>query len=82
MKVHIYIDPAAVPQFYRARSVPFAHREKVEQALDHLMEKGTIDPVQFSQWATPTVPVVNTNGSIGICKDYKLTVKKVLRLAQ
>ena len=70
--------PAAALQFYRARPDPFAQHEKMEQALDHIVEKGTTGPVQFSQWATPIVPVVKTS----IRRDCKLTVNKTSRLAQ
>ena len=35
-KVKIHVDPQVTPKFYRARSVPYALREKVEEALNKL----------------------------------------------
>ena len=43
----------AKPKFYKARTVPMALKEKVEQKLSSLQ---SISPVQFSPWASPIVP--------------------------
>ena len=54
-----------------------ALRDKLEQELEHLQRDGITEPVRFSEWAAPMVPVVKTDGSLRICGDYKLTVKTV-----
>jgi hypothetical protein len=82
VKARIHMDPEAVPQYFRARPVPFALRKGVEDALDRLVEQGTIEPVQHSQWATPIVPVVKPDKSVRICGDYKLTVNRASHLAR
>ena len=39
------VNPDAQPRFYKARSVPLIHKEKLEQELDELQRKGVISPV-------------------------------------
>ena len=74
--VTLHVDPAVQPKFYKARPVPFAIRPKVEDELDRLLTAGVIEPVQYSDWAAPVVPVAKQDGSIGLCGNYKLTVNK------
>ena len=61
------------PQFYKARSVPFALREKIETELDHLVAEGVIAPVESCKWAAPIVPVMKQDGQVRICGDSELT---------
>ena len=42
--------------------------------------KGTIRPVEFSEWATPIVPIVKSDGTIRICGDFKITLSEVSKL--
>ena len=66
----IHVDPSAQPRFCKARTVPYALKEKVERELEQLESTGIISPVQFSDWAAPIVPVVKTDGTIRVCGDY------------
>ena len=54
--------------------------EKFNAELDRLQQEGIIEPVEFSEWATPTVPVLKSNGSLPICGDYKVTVESASKL--
>ena len=76
MEVKIHMEPGAQPQFFQPRTVPLALRARVEKELEKLVEEKVIEPVQFSEWAAPIVPVFKENGSVRICGDYKVTVNK------
>ena len=85
----MHIEPNAFPCFYQARSVPFAMKTLVEKQLDNLVEKqldnlisqGIIEPIAFSEWAAPIVPVLKADKtSVRICGDFKLTVNRVAKL--
>lgn len=76
----LYVSPDAQPCFYRPRPVPHSLRAKLEKELQHLESLGIIEPVQFSDWAVPIVPVVKSNGEIRVCGDYKLSVNRVAKL--
>ena len=69
------------PVFMKARTVPLAIRERYEKALDKL-EDGIIEKVEFSEWASPTVAIVKTDGSLRICRDYSCTINKFSVLEQ
>ena len=70
------MEPGAQPQFFQPRTVPLALRARVEKELEKLVEEKVIEPVQFSEWAAPIVPVFKENGSVKICGDYKVMVNK------
>ena len=77
----INVDPNATPCFFKAHSVPYAMREKVEAELDRLVAEGTLVPVEYSDWATPIVAVVKSDRkSVWICGDFKVTVNPVSQL--
>ena len=80
-KAKLHIDQQAVPKFCKARPVPYAMREKVEEELHRLVHEGILKPVQYADWAAPIVPVLKKDGeSVRICGDFKQTVNKVTSL--
>ena len=82
-KVNIQIDPTVMPKFCKPRPLPFAIKDKVEDELKKLQEQGVIEPVKFSKWAAPIVPVLkHDRKSIRICGDYKLTANKAAQVDQ
>lgn len=77
--VSIKLDSNATPKFLKARNVPFALRNKVTEKLDDMVNKGILEPVTYSEWATPIVSVVKQNGTIRICGDYRSTVNQAVK---
>ena len=75
MKIHV--DESARPRFFRPRPVPFALKGRIEEELERLQRDGIIEPVKFSEWAAPVVPVLKSDGSLRLCGDYKVTVNSV-----
>ena len=80
MEAKIDVDPWAQPRFCKARSVPFALKDKVEAELERLEREGIIEPIQSAEWAAPIVPVAKGDGSVRICGDYCMTVNQASRL--
>ena len=76
----VYVNPDAQPKYCKARPVPYALRPKVEGELMRLVSEGTLEPVQFAQWATPIVPIMKSSGDVRICGDYKATINRASRL--
>ncbi|XP_051780663.1 uncharacterized protein K02A2.6-like [Erpetoichthys calabaricus] len=73
--ISIEVDPTVSPKFFKARPVPFALKQRIDEALDDLAEQGI-----FVQWATPIVPVTKGDGSLSICGDYRCTVNTAVKL--
>ncbi|XP_059159253.1 uncharacterized protein K02A2.6-like [Physella acuta] len=55
-------------------------RNKIENELSRLESNGIIKKVDYSDWATPIVPVLKKDGSVRICGDYKATLNKQIEL--
>lgn len=76
LKLHLKDD---TPIFCKARPLPLALRDPVEQELERLQREQVIFKVDRSDYGTPIVPVIKRDGSIRLCGDYKITVNKVLK---
>ena len=64
----------------KAHPVAYAMKEKIEKELDRLISLGILEPIQFSEWASPIVPVLKSDGSVRICGDPKVTLNSVSKL--
>ena len=55
-------------------------RVKVEDDLERLAKEGIIEPVKFSEWGAPIVPILKPNGQVRICGDYRMTVNSAAKV--
>ena len=76
LEAKLYLKEGAKPRFCRARQVPFTIREKVEIEIDRQVALGILEPLKFSEWAMPVVPIMKKDGSVRLCGDYKITVNQ------
>ena len=72
----------ATPKFVRARQLPMALKPKVEAEIWRMEKAGILTKVNWSEWATPVVPVVKPNGQVRLCGDFKVTVNPQLHVDQ
>ena len=77
-KVHLEVLPGTRPIFIKPRVIPFAFKSEVEKELDRLEKIGVIEKIESSDWGTPLVPILKSDGKIRVCADYKVTVNKSL----
>ncbi|CAB4008107.1 Retrovirus-related Pol poly from transposon, partial [Paramuricea clavata] len=56
-KARITLKEGSQPQFRKARQVPYSLRPKVEEELKRLQSEGILSKVEWSDWATPIVPL-------------------------
>lgn len=47
--------------------------------MDQLLALGIIQPIQFSDWVTPILPALKSNGRVIFCGDYKVTINRAAR---
>ena len=76
----IYVDNEAIPKYYKSRPLPYVMRDMVDKEIDRLLTEDIIEPVKYSDWAAPVVPVMKADKNVRLCGDYKLTVNQVAKL--
>ncbi|XP_045477956.1 uncharacterized protein K02A2.6-like [Harmonia axyridis] len=79
-KIHLKLEEGSIPKFFKPRPIAFALKEKVEKEIDRLVEENILTPVDYSDYATPIVPVLKSNGSVRICGDYSVTLNPNLEI--
>lgn len=73
------MEKSSTPIFCGAYTVPYGLRDRVEKEIDRLIECGILEPVSFSDWASPMVVVEKANGSIRLCMDCKVSINKYVK---
>lgn len=59
--------------------MPFAIKPRVEEEIAKLIRQGILEPVAYTDWATPLVVVCKKDDSIRLCGDYRSTVNQALK---
>lgn len=77
-QIHLKIKQDAELKFFKPRTVPLALKPKVEEELKRLVDLGILEKIEFSNIATPIVPVLRADGNVRICGDYSITLNKIL----
>ncbi len=57
-------------------------KKKMEVELERLLNDNILEPVTFSEWEAPIVPVIKPDNSVRICGDCKLTVNQASKIEQ
>ena len=76
------VKPNATPKFCRARAPPYALKDFIQKDIHRLQKLRVLEKLQYSDWATPVVPVPKPDGSVGLCGDFKITINPMLQVAR
>ena len=79
VQVKLEVKEDAQPKFYKARPLPFAIEDKVAKEIERMVDDNVLEKVDYSDYATPIVPVKKPSGDYRICGDYKLTVNQIIK---
>lgn len=72
------LKPNTKPKFVQHYKVPFSLKSKVEAELKRLQDNSIIEPIEYSEWGTPIIPLLKKDGSIRIVGIFKITVNPFL----
>ena len=78
----LHLEENATPKFCKAGPIPHSLKSNVETELRNLQSEGIIQPISWSEWASPIVPVMQKNGAVRICGDFKVTINSQLEVEQ
>lgn len=77
-KIALKIQDNMQPRHLKPRPVPFALKPKIDNEISGLVKTGVLISVEFSDWATPIVPLLKPNGTVRLCGDFKVTINLYL----
>ncbi|XP_065315624.1 uncharacterized protein LOC135924496 [Gordionus sp. m RMFG-2023] len=75
-QVDVKLKKGFSPNFLACRRVPFEWKREIDEELDQWVRNGIIIPVEYSEWATPLVPVRKSNGKLRLCADFRVTLNR------
>ena len=78
----LVLKEGATSKFCKPKTVPFAMKESIQQELEHLVSEKILRKIDYSDWASPIVPVKKPSGSLEICGDYSVALNKHLMIPE
>ena len=60
------------------RNIPLAVRPAIAKELQHLQDKGYIEPIDASEWVSPVVVAHKTDGRVRLCIDLRDMNSKII----
>ena len=75
-EVELKVDPDCKPKFCKARPVPYAVNQRTEKELERLVKDDIYEPILYSKWTAPIVPILKDDSTVRICGDYKQTINQ------
>lgn len=82
VKAELVVREGATPKFCKPRPVPFALKADIEMEIQRLVEQKVLKRVDYSDWASPIVPVKKPSGGLRLCGDYSVGVNKHLKIPE
>ncbi len=70
----------AVPVTHKARPIPFALQEKLDQEINALIDEGIIEKVGTADWISPIVLTKRKNGKIRLFVDLRLVNENIVQM--
>ncbi|XP_055714912.1 uncharacterized protein K02A2.6-like [Phlebotomus papatasi] len=74
VEAELKLKEDATPVFLKARPIPLAKKQAIEDEIDKLEKCGAYVKVNQSKWATPLVAIPKASGAVRLCGDYSVTV--------
>ncbi len=82
VQVKLEVEENSQQKFFKPRPLPFALKDKVADEIHRMVENKVLEKVDYSDYATPIVPVRKPSGDVRICGDYKMTVNQILKVKE